>query len=253
MFFARDKNLFDLLLPHYGDDALHQVQDAFTLMDLPMPEQMEYRDTTDVGAMVFLNPYGCTVRVTNRKKLLCETALRHPRLLQPLGTFPDTILKIDVYPGIIPLPSTAPGPDRDFFNDFQKCGLEAFDGKTVNCGTIGNGYIVMFDIPGVQKADDDIKDEMIVVPEDVIQAQIYSHLRVAFAKAVKKQDFQPFWELCSEEHTRGLLKSNWMTTKPDSMVDIPAAAYERRLVQHTGLNRSIVATHYSGYNLGALL
>ena len=120
MFFARYKNLFDLLLPHYGNDALHQVQDAFTLMGLPLPEQMEYRDTTDVGAMAFLNPYGCTVRVTNRKRLLCETALRHPRLLQPLGTFPDTILKIDIYPGITPLPPTVKAPDQKFFDDFLK-------------------------------------------------------------------------------------------------------------------------------------
>lgn len=253
MFFARYKNLFDLLLPHYGNDALHQVQDAFTLMGLPLPEQMEYRDTTDVGAMAFLNPYGCTVRVTNRKRLLCETALRHPRLLQPLGTFPDTILKIDIYPGITPLPPTVKAPDQKFFDDFLKSNLEAVDGKTVNCGKVGNGYIVMFDIPGVQKADDRIDDETIIVPEDVIQAQIYGHLRAAFTKAVKEQNFQPFWNLCAAEHNRGLLKSSWMTTKPDSMVDVPAAAYERRLAQHQGVNRSVIATHYSGYNLGALL
>lgn len=253
MFFARYKNLFELLLPHYGEDALHQVQDAFNVMGLPLPDQMEYRDTTDVGALAFLNPYGCTVRVTNRKRLLGETALRHPRLLQPLGTFPGTMLKIDIYPGINPLPSTVAAPDKELFLDFEKCGLDALDAKTVNCGTLCNGYEVMFDIPGVQKADERYDDKLITVPEDVFQAQIYGHLRQSFSRAIRHGDFQPFWNLCAAEHNRGLLKSSWMTTNPDSMVDVAAAAYERRLMQHKGINQPAVGAHYSGYNLGALL
>lgn len=253
MFFARNKNLFELLCPYYGDEALYQVQDAFNVMGLPMPDQMEYRDTTDVGALALLNPYGCTVRVTNRKRLLGETALRHRRLLQPLGTFPDTILKIDVYPGITPLPSTVVSPDKKLFRDFEKCGLDAFDAKPVNCGTLSNGYTVMFDIPGVQKADERCDDESIIVPEDVFQAQIYGHLRQAFSCAIRNGNFEPFWDLCATEHNRGLLKSSWMTTNPDSMVDIPAAAYEKRLMQSNGIKQPATGVHYGGYNLGALL
>ena len=253
MFFARHKNLFELLLPHYGGEALQQVQDSFTLMGLPMPEQMEYRDTTDVGALVLLNPYGCTIRITNRQKLLNETALRHPRLLHPLGTFPDTILKIDIYPGIAPLADTVAAPDKELFRDFEKCGLEAFDAKTVNCGTLHNGYAVIFDIPGVQKADEFAGDESSTIPEDTFQKEIYGHLRAAFAKALTTCDFKSFWGLCAAEHNRGLLKSSWMITAPASMVDIPARAYERHLVQHKGINQPISTGHYGGYNLGALL
>lgn len=257
MYFARYKNLFDLLLPHYGDDALHQVQDAFTMMGLPMPEQMEYRDTTDVGAMAFLNPYGCTVRVTNRKRLLCETALRHPRLLQPLGTFPDTILRIDVFPGIRPLLNSRLLPALQ--SDFLDSGLFLSDGKIANCGSIPckathtGEYAVVYDTPSVTPLNGIYPDdEPFVIAEDKLQERLFGHLHKAFVKALANKNFAPFWDLCAEERSRGLLKASWMETTL-SPVYQPAAAYERRLAQHQGINRSVIATHYSGYNLGALL
>lgn len=251
MFFARSKGLFDLLLPHYGPTAMGQVQDVFNLMGLPMPDMAEYRDTTDVGALVLLNPYGCTVRVTNRQKLLSETILHHPRFLHPLGTFPNTTLKIDIYPGIAPLKPTVIAPDKELFGDFEKCGLEAFDAKPSNCGTLDNGYTVLLDIPSVQKIYEFIDDESISVPEDTLQKETYQHLREAFTKAVTTRNFDSFWDLCAAEHSRGLLKSSWMTAASDSMVDVPAIAYERRLMQNRNIAQHPHSAHFQGYNLAA--
>lgn len=249
MFFARDKNLFDLLLPHYGDDALHQVQDAFTLMDLPMPEQMEYRDTTDVGALVLLNPYGSTIRITNRKKLMSETALRHPRILQPLGTFPDTTLRIDIFPGIRPLKGTGVPPC--LFDDLEESALDFADSKALNCGVLhdpaqgGREYTVVLDTPAVEKM------YTAPIPEDRIQTQLYGHLRQAFAHALRAGKFDAFWSLCAAEHHRGLLRSSWAESIY-SLVHDPAAVYEKRLAQYKGISQPAVGMHYSGYNLGAL-
>jgi hypothetical protein len=252
MFFARDKGLFDLLLPHYGPVAMQEVQDAFNLMGLPMPDQMEYRDTTDVGALVLLNPYGCTIRVTNRQKLLCETALRHPRLLQPLGTFPDTKLKIDVYPGITSL-GEKDSVSSDLTKELEACGLDPVDAmnKSINCGVLANGYTVVLDIPAVTKKHASIDDDSIIVPENALQQRLYGHLRTAFTEALDTKNFESFWSVCATEYQNGLLKSCWVQAT-DNPVHYPAAAYERRLAQTKNVQPHYPA-HFQGYNLGALL
>lgn len=227
MFFARTYSLFDYLLKMHGAGNARMVADWLARTGLPQPDRMEYYDTNEGGAITFLNPYGATLRLTPRARLLSDSALRHPALLQPLGTVGmNDVLRLDIMPGVLPGCSTA---ERDTLKSaLAHDGLVFDDAKTENCGRMIDGahhHIVVIDLPAVSQRTSPAPPQN----HSPQKNRLFSRLHDAFNAASNgTSSFAAFWSACAAETKSGTLQSGWRTQNYRNIAQA-AAAYERRL------------------------
>lgn len=225
MFYAREYGLFDYILKRHGAGNALAVADWLARTGLPQPDRMEYYDSNEGGAIIFLNPYGATLRLCPRARLLSDSALRHPALLQPLGTvgMNDTLC-LDVMPGVIPGCTKA---ERDALESaLARDGLSFNDAKIENCGQIHSGatrHIVVIDLPAV------MQDRPFTTPSaPSFQQRHFTTLYTHFKAASDQPTLSAFWSACAAATKSGLLQSAWKTNVYRNIGEI-AAAYERRL------------------------
>lgn len=236
MFHARSHSLFDYILKAHGAGNALAVADWLARIGLPQPDRMEYYDTNEGGAIAFLNPYGATLRITPRARLLSNSALRHPGLLQPLGTVGmNNTLRLDVMPGVIQGCTKA---ERDALEGaLARDGLSFDDAKIENCGQLYNGaerHIVVIDLPAVSQRNfpAPANPPPYTTPQATPQAHAFARLRDAFNTASNDASaFADFWVACATATKTGLLQNEWKTQTYRNIAQA-AAAYEQRLYAH---------------------
>lgn len=227
----------------YGKESTGHLIETFNKLGLPVPQtQQDYRVTADGGALIFLNAYNCVIRITEQY----FPAYDHPHILQPIASFPDEDIRIEINPGI-----TCPAQRKDIAivdkilhkdlltinnSDRHELNIGLLPAKTAN---FPEGIPVVIEMPAVRHLTQNVKDIAEILkkcPSD--QKEFYAPLRQAFCKALDKNDMKEFWQFCTTMKKNGALIAGWKT-KPDSYHAIylnnfrrTADSYQKLCIKH---------------------
>ncbi|PZQ43227.1 MAG: hypothetical protein DI551_12520 [Micavibrio aeruginosavorus] len=230
--------LFRSISKAFNAATAYAVEDFFGEMLLPMPQKGEFTKTWERGALVFINPAACSLRINDRA---VKTPKNDPDVLQPIATRYAEDARIEINPGI-----TCPARKQDILQTYRSLkerGLFFWDQKGQNCG-----YLPLAATQGIQTAPVVIDPEAVsklgqsvklgayylfikrhaenriinmispAVPLPQADQSIYDPLRDAFRMAWDDGD-QPhairervvdFWQECQDMKERGLMVNGWL-------------------------------------------
>ncbi len=217
-------SLIDNIHSRYGSATARAAGDFFNRMALPFPHGREYTDTKDRGYIVFLNAAGCVLRLTHDGRF---PLVRHPRVLQPLGSEKVRSLRIDINPGV-----RWPVERRyasELIHELEKDHVIFDDPAADNCGMLPviddstpKDYAVVIDTADVRNlffscaAIAKILREKFFTPPSPVapspQEKLYGPLREVFHRIQAGTVTAPdFWNACKQMKRNGALRTDWLT------------------------------------------
>jgi hypothetical protein len=189
-------------------------------MQLPLPTDDDAYRTTDGGRIVFLTPYGCTVRVIKKQY---HFSLEHPNCLRPLFKRAAGDFMIEINPGM-----EMSAENRDVPNLLRR--LNAAGVQYDDCGRNNVGYVpgsnrgfpVIIDLPGASLpwAYYELKHSVAAMKKILErgdpQKDLYGDLYASFREAWPEDREKPGaslvrrnWQACLDLKRKGLLRSDW--------------------------------------------
>jgi hypothetical protein len=191
-----------------------QVEQFFQVIGMPVPQVEEYYITNEGGALVFLTPYGCAIRIAKKGYPMPP----HPRVLQPLASRYTDNLRIDINPGattgytdkMVESGLNAIFIDHGFFLD------DASENNVVHLPK--TDYVLALDteklsVKNKAKAQKFWDGKALAKSP---QTQLYAPLRTAFNAAwkpgsliVDSEKMKQFWEAAQSAKKQGILVSAW--------------------------------------------
>lgn len=210
--------LADRIFQEHGLESANHLIRTFRSLSLPVPETCrEYRGTADSGALVFLNDAACALRITGQNYPRYE----HPHILQPIATFPDEKIRIELYPGI-----TCPGNEEDLKplskilarNNLQ---IHNSDRHKFNVGylpyqtdSFPQGMPVIIEMAAITTLTKNVRKaaKKLKPYQNNVQKALYAPLREAFEQAFSKSEMEPFWKKCRELRQKGTLIAGWQSS-----------------------------------------
>jgi hypothetical protein len=237
-------NLIEHIEKLYEKPTATAVSALLSNLRLPVPEAGEYTKSWDDGFIVFLNPYGCLLRLVDKEK---SPLIHDPAILRPLASRNAGRMRVDINPGV-----ECPIDPRDvpsLFFRLKERGIIFWDGKVRNCGYLpaqqGERRIPVVIDPdscAVRQLSQSVSlvDRMFQVknivtntlricalpsrdkpPEAQISTQdmIYGQLSSIFNAAWPTDREAPknpigiskFWDTCHSFREKGLLITSWLS------------------------------------------
>lgn len=252
-----------------GTNMMRPTKAAFRQLLLPLPEEDQMRRTYDGSSLVFMNPFGCVLRVTSTWREYLRPKV--PEILQPLGIIRGPLLTHEIFPGVLCLidtysktehplpPQKIPGTNlRKLVHNLRKNladkNVEFWDPELRNAGFVPNpqGQIlfenpVVIDMDAVEHfslaiaAIKKLIHPLAVPPAPAPQETTYQPLRDLFKKAAECKDekdqsrfMTDFWQGCFKARQRGILVSSWMGS-PSLPLKNTAQKYALQLETHPPL------------------
>ena len=233
-------DLIDYISHFHGDSAGNQLEECFAFYDLPAPNRNEFIKTSDIGAIVFLEPYGLTFRITNQERY---PHFENTHILQPLGSKPLGTVRLDINSGVTTFTLSesdiAKSHVRKLQRSLQKHGMDFYDDHIYNIGLVGSEDAprpVVIDPGACKKMDDGSARTLLSQLWASAQCKVLgeipesedgdSNLRTSYSIATKKSDMSVFFDDCSKAKEDGLLKADWTTHPQYSHV---SGFYRQRL------------------------
>ncbi len=218
-FFRMSSYLIDYLKNWYPELEMDSVENFFRTLALPFPEQSTFYQTSDIGALVLLTDYACTVRLTDIKKL---PMVPHPRRVKSLFCEVSNVLHMAVHPGLR-LHKNVDSyhlmqPVNIRVNDILRAeGLHMIDTDQNNYAFLPceQDYVVIIDPCAIGRVDEQTKYVRQAVNGEDIQSVVFKELYEAFncLKAnnagVQPSIARDVWGLCREFKEKGQLVSPW--------------------------------------------
>lgn len=200
----------------YNREAISHVSSAFEKLSIPLPEEGEFYQTGDMGALVLLSPYACSLRITSSSL----PTYAHPNILQPLIRFQGDDLNVELFPGVL-----TPFTSRDYSRWFgifstledrlADTGLKLTDINANNGGRLPVPYdeqYVLIDPGAIQRLANGVKYTESLLQETDPQTVLFGALKSLFCAAVKAQDgtlVKNAWKSCIRAKAQGTLVANW--------------------------------------------
>ncbi len=237
------------------------LAEAAEYLELPKPERTEIY--CDSSAVLFLNPYGATLRLSDKAK---TPLIRSDDIARPIGAFDvSETHRVDLTFG----GHLAEYIDSEVVQDnLDKTKIDSMDvlGHFRNCLYLPktqtpeqpNGKPVTFDPLWLRNNNPDIRnykpgrdglydftpryDE---TPDT--QDRLYQDLRDCFTQAVRHEDFSPLWRALETAQNEGRLIDAWnqkLTVANGRNITSIAARYEKRLY-----DAALDHTAFSAYEL----
>lgn len=226
---------------HKVEDFLEKKElNIFDMLQLPIPkDKSEYLHGT-LGALIFLDDYGCVLRI---ERLVNKRDIEHPHLLDPFIKFDLGGFEIGIYPGT---KTTNSEEVRDYLVEaFDKDNLDFMDNQIANAGVIPvktvdfpNGFPVVIDVPSVAKLS---HNKQIKSAVRNVQAEFYKEI-IDVAKDVIdketglpiKEKMQEFWQVCKKSRKNRVTIPGWRENHYEEKLGISRIALET-LFRITGL------------------
>lgn len=234
------------------------LKDIFSRLKRPVPQREDCFETRDEGRIVFLSPYGCAIRITEKDRKL-ETENIHA--LKPIFSWSAGSYIVDLNPGVrIPL------DDDDFMHAEDMITRSGLFGDThyTNIGHLGNtDFPVMIDLDCqsttsglppwqshlsvsrmikkliltlMDKAGNDNRDqehEVIQNPAEELFGDIMEmaeKLAVADPQDCTGEAAASLWKRCMELKNQGMLHASWQQSVHKDIVE-KSNHYENALIR----------------------
>lgn len=255
---THSSTLFVTISKESGYREAVAVERLFKQLGLPMPRQGGYVGNTHEGYLVFLNNYGCSIKIQQRRHFeMADT----PLALRPLIRLVTPKHIFEIFPGV---QSPIETRDLEWLQDAMPSTHYIFDDATEhNCGYLPhiteqfpNGLPVVIDHMALfpDSEPNGVQYEVEYFRE--VQQNLYGPLRKALREAwpdiaqdADKTKMKAFWDMCRQHtHRPGrdpapshgslpLLCSSWMA--PQQIENEPEVMAKLETLRES-------AAHYQG-------
>lgn len=228
--------LYNHVILSHGPAEARALSAALERLRLPMPEAHEFIETSDQGYMVFLEPFGATLRLIADEAF---PSFKSDHILQPIGTIALERFRLDIKPGVA---TAINEDDTDELVDLLRYeNIDYFDNGTANVGWLSyvsrdfpDGYPVVIDIGAVKKLTLGAHYAGKIVRYKKIQDQLFGDLKSSFSNALhasSASSMTDFWAACKNKADNGFLQASW-TWKEARNIRGVSENYAERLKLH---------------------
>jgi hypothetical protein len=203
----------------YSDNTIRDVSDVFEKLALPLPEEGEFFKTEDLGVLILLSRFACTLRFTPSN----VPDIEHPFIIQPLITFQGDILRGQVFPGV-----KTPFITKDYSQWFKiyehmekllyRDGIQVNDINSHNGGllpTEDQTQYVFIDPGALKRLNHSTKLVASQTNKNALpdsQTRLYGPIKEKFNDAIASSSIKKIkqtWLECEKLKKSGLLIANW--------------------------------------------
>ncbi len=189
---------------------------VFNKLKLPIPQEGEFFQTDDGGAVVLISPYACVLRFTSEVR----QHFVHTRILQPLLTLPANEFRADLNPGVsIPFHGNDYTEWYDIYcqmeNELKDDGIKVNDINHENGGRLPlpfDDHFIFIEQGDISRLNVSVLSNQKFLkrlPDDDPQVVLFGNLKKRFCEAQNNNDISFSWGFCKEMKEQGVLVANW--------------------------------------------